>query len=450
MVDVFRYDLSVLDKLSQIAEKNNKIDPEYYIKYDVKRGLRNSNGTGVLVGLTEVGDVHGYVLKDGEKVPAEGKLIYRGIDVKDIVEASKNEDRFIFEEACYLLLFGCLPTKDELDEFNEMLGCLRVLPDGFAEDMILKFPSKDIMNKVARSILVCYSYDPDPDDISVKNVLRQSIALIASFPTMMAYGYQAKAHYHDKKSLFLHAPKPELSTAENILHMIRADNSYTKTEAEVLDLSLVLHAEHGGGNNSTFATHVVSSTGTDTYSAIAAAIGSLKGPKHGGANIKVIEMMKDIKENIKDWGSESEIRDYLMKILRKEAFDGSGLIYGLGHAVYTLSDPRAVLLKGKARQLAQEVGRVEEFNLYEKIEKIAVDIFAQSNKAISANVDFYSGFVYDMLNIPHELYTPIFAAARIPGWCAHRIEQLVSEPKIIRPAYKGVKSLSSYKALGLR
>lgn len=437
---------SVLDKFSKVAEKNNVIEPEFYKKYDVKRGLRNENGTGVLVGLTEIGNVHGYMTNNGEKVPDEGKLTYRGIDVMDIVDGFQKDNRFGFEEVCYLLLFGELPSKAELEEFQGIVAECRTLPDGFTEDMILKFPSNNIMNKLQRAILAAYSFDNNPDDTSVKNILKQSIELIARIPTMIAYGYQAKAHYHDNQSLFLHAPRPELGTAENILHMIRPSNEYSKTEAEVLDLALVIHAEHGGGNNSAFATHVVSSTGTDTYSAIAAAVGSLKGPKHGGANIKVIDMINDIKKNVSDWNNQEEIKNYLIKILNKEAFDGSGLIYGMGHAIYTLSDPRAVLLKAKALDLAKEKGRLEEFNFYRDIENISIQLFKElrGNNAISANVDFYSGFVYDMLNIPCELFTPLFAAARVPGWCSHRIEQVASEPKIIRPAYKNVRDVQDY------
>lgn len=446
-------DVGKLDKLSLAAEENNLIDQEFYDKYDVKRGLRNNNGTGVLVGLTKIGDVHGYMLDEGEKVPIEGRLTYRGIDIKEIVNGFQKEKRFGYEEACYLLLFGKLPSIAELKEFNEILGGFRALQNGFIEDMILKTPSNDIMNKLQRSILVSYSYDGNADDISIRNVLRQSIELIARFPSMIAYGYQAKAHYYDGKSLYIHSPKQELGTAENILHMIRPDNKYTETEAELLDLAMVLHAEHGGGNNSAFATHVVSSTGTDTYSAIAAAVGSLKGPKHGGANIKVMDMMKDIKKNISDWEDESEVKSFIKKILGKEAFDRSGLVYGMGHAIYTLSDPRAVLLKEKALQLAIEKNRVKEYNLYKSVEKLTSDIFSSGEKrkkAIAANVDFYSGFVYDMLNIPYELYTPIFAASRIAGWCAHRIEQLVSEPKIIRPAYKNVSIGKEYIPLSER
>lgn len=448
MVKTFNKEIfvnDVFDDLSKIASKNNIINSDLYKKYNVKRGLRNENGTGVLVGLTQIANVHGYEVKDGQRIPTEGKLTYRGIDLVDLVNGFQKEDRFGFEEICYLLIFGELPTKDRLEGFNKVLGECRFLPDGFLEDMILKFPSNNIMNKLQRSILAAYSFDVNPDDISLKNILRQSIELTARFPTMIAYGYQAKAHYYDNKSLFIHSPRPDLGTAENLLYMIRPDNFFTKTEAETLDLSLVIHAEHGGGNNSAFATHVVSSTGTDTYSAIAAAVGSLKGPKHGGANIKVMEMMEDIRENVKDWNNKNEIRDYLMKILQKRAFDGSGLIYGIGHAIYTLSDPRATLLKKKAEQLAKEKERLEEFDLYKNIEEVSIKIFKDVRGIdVAANVDFYSGFVYDMLNIPCELYTPIFAVARVAGWCAHRIEQVASEPKIIRPAYKNVMDDRKY------
>lgn len=444
---------SFLDELASLAEKNNYIDPELYEKYNVKRGLRNKDGTGVLVGLTEIGEVHGYILDEGERIPDKGRLLYRGIDVWDIVHGFQKENRYGFEEVCYLLMFGELPDRKRLQEFTNLLAEKRTLPEGFVEDMILKAPSRDIMNKLARSVLASYSYDENPDDTSIKNVVRQSIELIARFPIMAAYGYQAKCHYYDNKSLYIHLPQKELGTAENFLHMIRSDNQYTRLEAELLDLALVLHAEHGGGNNSTFTVHVVASTGTDIYSVIAAAVGSLKGPKHGGANIKVMEMMEDIKANVKDWKDEDEVKHYLAKILRKEAFDKKGLIYGLGHAVYTLSDPRAVLLKEKAAELAKAKNMEEEFNLYLTIERVAPEVFAaekQADKIIAPNVDFYSGFVYKMLNIPVELYTPIFAIARISGWCAHLIEELVSGGRIIRPAYKNVMPKRSYIPLDQR
>lgn len=439
--------LKYLEQFAKVAEANNIIEQEYYDKYDVKRGLRNNNGTGVLVGLTRIGNVHGYNTVDGKVVPSEGKLTYRGMDIVDIVHTCEKENRLGFEEVCYLLLLGKLPSQEELEEFNKMINNSRSLPTGFTEDMILKAPSRDIMNKLQRSILVMYSYDNDPDDNSIKNVLRQSIELIARIPSMIAYGLQAKAHYYDNKSLVIHHPLPNLGTAENILHMIRTDNKYTRTEAEILDLVLIIHAEHGGGNNSTFTTHVVSSTGTDTYSAIAAAVGSLKGPKHGGANIKCVEMMKHIKENLKSWKDEDEVEAYLSKILNKEAFDKAGLIYGMGHAIYTLSDPRAILLKEKAFELAKEKNRVDEFELYTLIEEISKKLFEKRGIKLSANVDFYSGFVYDMLNIPEELFTPLFAVARVPGWCTHRIEQIVSEKKIIRPAYKNIQEPMNYTSI---
>ncbi len=442
-----------LNELSNLAKTNNKINAEYYTKYDVKKGLRNSDGTGVLVGLTGIGDVHGYIMDEHEKIPVEGRLTYRGINIEDIVNGFQKENRHGFEEVSYLLLFGELPNKENLDKFSKMLGQYRILPEGFMRDMILKAPSRDIMNKLARSVLAFYSYDSNPDDTRIKNVLRQSIELIARFPTLVAYGYQAMARYHKDASMFIHTPDPELGTAENFLLMIRQDSKYTKTEADILDLALVLHAEHGGGNNSAFAARVVSSSGTDTYSAIAAAVGSLKGPKHGGANIKVLEMMENIKQHISDWKDEDEIAWYLERILLREAFDRSGLIYGLGHAIYTLSDPRAVLLKKKALDLAQEKNRVEEFNLYTSVERLAPKIFSKikkTDKHLCVNVDFYSGFVYSMLNIPLELCTPIFAIARIAGWCAHRIEELVSVRTIMRPAYKSVVIRKEYVPLSER
>jgi citrate synthase len=441
MIETFKR-TKFYNELVSLAEKNNSIPPEAYEDYDAKVGLRNSDGTGVLIGLTEIGDVKAYNRgSNGERIPTEGQLFYRGIEINDLVKGYQREKRHGFEEVCYLLLFGELPTKSELAQFQQLLRENRPLPAGFTEDMILKAPSNNIMNKLARNVLTCYSYDDNPDDLSISNVLRQCIELIAMFPTMIAYGYQAKVHFYDNQSLFIHNPQDELTASENFLHMIRLDNYYSELEAEVLDLSLMLHAEHGGGNNSTFATRVVSSTATDTYSAIAAAVGSLKGPKHGGANIKVMEMIEDIKVNVKDWHNERALEDYLAKILRKETFDGKGLIYGLGHAVYTLSDPRAILLKEKAYELAEEKGLSEEFQLYTNIERIAPEIFAQQKKdakLIVPNVDFYSGFVYQMLNIPLEVYTPIFAMARISGWAAHLIEELVSGGKIIRPAYKNI------------
>ncbi|WP_461206403.1 citrate/2-methylcitrate synthase [Clostridium sp. DL1XJH146] len=447
-----KFNLDAFDKLATIVEMNNRIDTSLYDEYALKRGLRNNNGTGVLVGLTKVGSVHGYKTENNKKISQPGKLDYRGITINELVNGFQKEKRHGFEEVSYLLLFGKLPNRDELCEFKDILSDFRVLPDGFVEDMILKFPSKDIMNKLQRSILVSYSFDENPDDVGVRNLLIQSMKMLAKFPLFIAYGYSAKGHYYDGKSLVIHSPEKELDTAENILHLIRPDNSFTEKEAELLDLCLVVHSEHGGGNNSAFATHVVSSTGTDTYSALAAAVGSLKGPKHGGANLKVIKMVDNIKENINDWNNKAKLKDYLYKIIRKEAFDKKGLIYGMGHAIYTLSDPRAVLLKEKAYELAVEKDRLEEFELYKNIEKLTIEIIKEirPGKDICANVDLYSGFVYNMLNIPQELYTPIFATARVAGWCAHRIEQIVSEPKIIRPAYQNVDEKIGYEEMSKR
>lgn len=445
--------IDFFEKMKTKATLNNRIDPELYKKYNVKRGLRNSDESGVLVGLTEIGDVHGYIFDEGELLPDEGRLLYRGVNINEIVKGMIEDDRHGFEETTYFLLFGELPSKSELEEFNNTLDAYRDLPEGFAEDMIMRAPSRDIMNKLARSVLVSYSYDKDADDISIGNVLRQCIELIARFPTMAAYGYQAKSHYHDGNSLVIHKPKPGVGTAENLLHLIRSDSCYTKLEAQVLDLALVLHAEHGGGNNSTFTNHVVTSTNTDTYSAIAAALCSMKGPRHGGANKKALNMMDNVMENVKDWQDEDEISDYLAKILRKEVFDKAGLIYGYGHAIYTLSDPRAVLLKAKAGELAAEKGLDREFGIFEKVERLAPQVISKekkSDKTVSANVDFYSGFVYRMLNIPTALYTPIFAIARIAGWSAHRIEELISGGRIIRPAYKNVAARKKYVPLSER
>ncbi|MCT4595778.1 MAG: citrate/2-methylcitrate synthase [Anaeromicrobium sp.] len=435
---------------SKLALKNNHIPKKYYNKYDVKQGLRNSNGTGVLVGLTDIGSVQGYTMHKGNKIPMEGKLYYRGIDIEKIVEGFQMENRIGYEEICFLLLFGRLPNKDELKEFNELLDQCRYLPDGFTENMILKIPSKDIMNKLQRSVLVLYSHDYNPDSITIDNILRQSIQLIAKFPTIISYGYQAKAHYFNRDSLFIHSPKPNMGTAKNILHMIRSHNKYTETEAEALDLCLVIHSEHGGGNNSTFATHVVSSSGTDTYSTISAAIGSLKGPKHGGANLKVLRMIENIKENVPNLKDKGQLKDYLLKILKRQVFNKEGLIYGMGHAVYTISDPRAKLLKKKAHKLALEKNKMEEYNLYSSIESLSKELFKElkgHDFEICANVDLYSGFIYEMLNIPSDLYTPLFACARIAGWCAHRIEQIVSDQKIMRPAYISVQENTPYVSL---
>ena len=440
-------DLTLVKKMAALADRKGRIDPELYAKYGVKRGLRNDDGSGVLVGLTEVGDVVSYIVDEGDKVPIEGRLFYRGIEINDLVNGFYPDGRFGFEETAYLLLFGELPTGEELDEFERLLAQHRPLPHNFTEDMILKAPSPDIMNKLARAVLVLYSYDDCPEDTSAENVLRQCVEMIARFPVMIAHGYMAKRHYYDKQSLFLHSPKEEFNTAQNILHLIRPDGRFTELEARVLDLALVLHAEHGGGNNSSFVTHAVASSGSDAYSVIAAAIGSLKGPQHGGASGKAYDMMQDIKTHVKNWKSEAEISDYLAKILRKEAYDQSGLIYGIGHAVYTLSDPRTKLLRDHARALAFEAGREEEFELYTVTEKLAPEIFhavKKSDKIVCANVDFYSGFVYNMLNIPDELFTPIFASARIAGWSAHLIEEIVSGGRIMRPAFKCVQPRRRY------
>ena len=432
----------MIEKLSSRAVLNDPINPDLYEKYDVKRGLRNANGTGVLVGLTRIGDVVGYEIgANGEKIPVPGRLMYRGYDVIDLVKDAESHDDYCYEQCAYLLLMGELPTKEELQNFRDFLGSVRSLPPNFTEDMIMKAPSQDIMNKLARGVLASYSYDENPEDRSVPNIMRQCIELISRFSTLAAYGYQARRRYYENQSMFIHNPIPALSTAENFLHLIRPDGKYTKLEAQVLDLALIIHAEHGGGNNSSLTVHVVSSADTDTYSAIAAAVGSLKGRRHGGANIRVVEMMDEIKKNVKDWSSEKEIRDYLYKIAKKQAFDKTGLIYGMGHAVYTISDPRALLLREKAKQLAEEKGCLEEFNLYRTIEQVAPEILMEvhhSDKRICANVDLYSGFVYSMLNIPRELFTPIFAISRIAGWSAHRIEEIVAGGRIYRPAYKNV------------
>lgn len=443
-----------IEKLSILAERNDPINPDLYQKYDVKRGLRNANGTGVLVGLTRIGDVVGYeVGANKEKIPVPGRLLYRGYDVVDLIRDAEANDDYCYEQCAYLLLFGELPNKAELAEFRAFIGESRTLPPNFTEDMIMKAPSQDIMNKLARGVLASYSYDENPEDRSVENNLRQCIELISRFSTLAAYGYQARRRYYENKSMYIHNPLPELSTAENFLHLIRPDCQYTKLEAEILDLALILHAEHGGGNNSSLTVHVVSSADTDTYSAIAAAVGSLKGRRHGGANIRVVEMMDEIKANVKDWSDEKEVRGYLYKIAKKEAFDYSGKIYGMGHAVYTISDPRALLLREKAKKLAEEKNCMEEYNLYRMVEEIAPEIIMEvhhSDKQICANVDLYSGFVYTMLNIPRELYTPIFAISRIAGWSAHRIEELVAGGRIYRPAYKNVCEERKYVPLDRR
>lgn len=431
--------------------ENSRIDPELYSKYDVKRGLRDRHGRGVLTGLTEIGEVKAYTIDDGEMIPCEGKLYYRGVDIEKIVEGFLKDGRFGFEEITYLLLMGKLPTDTELAHFRSVLAEYRSLPTSFVRDIIMKAPSQDMMNTLSRSVLTMYAYDENPDDTSVENVLRQCMQLIAIFPLLSVYGYQACNHYLHGRSLFIHTPPPELSTAETILYTLRSNKKYTPLEAKILDLALVVHAEHGGGNNSTFTTHVVSSSGTDTYSTIAASLGSLKGPRHGGANKKVCLMLEDIKEHVKDWRDEDEVRAYLQKILNKEAFDKSGLIYGMGHAVYTLSDPRTKILKSMLKPLAEEKNQFEELALYEIIEKVSPELLAaKRQRAISANVDFYSGFIYHMLGLPIELFTPIFAIARISGWSAHRVEDIINAGKIIRPAYKNVARHTPYVELSDR
>ncbi|MCH5289306.1 MAG: citrate/2-methylcitrate synthase [Treponema sp.] len=443
----------LLKRLADIALDNDPIQADLYAKYDVKRGLRNANGTGVLVGLTRIGDVVGYEIEGGRKVAVPGKLLYRGYDVADLIRDAEANGQHGYEQCVYLLLFGKLPTQAELDEFKQLLGEMRNLPQNFTEDMIMKAPSRDIMNKLARGVLASYSYDADPEDRGIRTILRQCLELVARFGTLVAYAYQAKRRFFDGKSMYIHNPSPELSTAENLLRLIRSDKSYTPLEAGILDLALILHAEHGGGNNSSLTVHVVSSADTDTYSAVGAAVGSLKGRRHGGANIRVMEMMDDIKANVRDWSSESEIRSYLLKIARKEAFDRTGLIYGLGHAVYTINDPRATILRDRAEILAREKGLLDEFNLHRIIERVAPSVVYElhgEGKRICANVDFYSGFVYQMLNIPRELFTPVFAVSRIAGWSAHRIEEIVAGSRIYRPAYKNVGEQRDYVPIAER
>ena len=432
--------------------QNSSIDAGDYVKYDVKRGLRDLNGKGVLAGLTEISDIIAKKMVDGQEIPCDGKLYYRGIDVEKLVAGALKEGRFGFEETAYLLLLGRLPNAAELESFKNQLAYYRTLPGNFVRDVILKAPSQDIMNSLARSVLNLASYDERCDDISLPNVMRQCLQLIALFPVLSVYGYQAYT-YKSGNSLYIHAPQPELSTAENILSLLRPDSSYSFWEAHVLDICLTLHAEHGGGNNSTFTTHVVTSSGTDTYSCMAAALASLKGPKHGGANIKVIRMFEDMKEQVKDWKDEDEVRHYLQALLDKQAFDRAGLIYGMGHAVYSLSDPRANLLHSFVEKLSREKGRTEEYELYSLVERLGPEIIAGERKmykGVSANVDFYSGFVYHMLDLPLELYTPLFAMARVAGWSAHRIEELINMGKIIRPAYKYVGTHADYAPLAER
>lgn len=438
-------------ELTERCKNSSYIDPSLYEKLDVKRGLRDINGKGVLAGLTEISEiVSNKVDEGGATIPCEGELYYRGVSVSDLVGGFIKEKRFGFEESAYLLLFGTMPTVKELSEFTTLLSGYRTLPTSFVRDIIMKAPSNDMMNTLARSVLTLYSYDDRDDDISLPNVLRQCLQLIALFPLLSVYGYQAYNHYHEGKSLYIHAPDPALSTAENILRILRPDGSYTALEARVLDVALVLHADHGGGNNSTFTTHVVTSSATDTYSVIAAAIGSLKGPRHGGANIKVVKMFEDMRAVLPDWTDENAVKGYLKSLLNKEAFDHAGLIYGMGHAVYSLSDPRANILRSFVKSLSDEKGLEKEYQLYSLVERLAPEVIGEERriyKGVSANVDFYSGFVYSMLNLPTELFTPIFAISRITGWSAHRMEELVNTGKIIRPAYKYVGTRTSYMPL---
>lgn len=439
-----------IDQLSTMATASSQVDSALYAKYDVKRGLRDVNGKGVLAGLTQIGEVQAH--PEGDET-GPGHLIYRGMDVEDIVAGFLPEGRPGFEETCYLLLGGELPNRAELAEFRELLGSYRALPDDFVHDSLLKLSSRDMMNAMAQSILALYVFDERADDVSLPNVMRQCLKLVATFPLLAAYSYQAYVYYYGKGSLVIHAPKPELSTAENFLHMLRNDSRYTPLEAQLLDLALVLHAEHGGGNNSSFTTHVVTSSLTDTYSAIAAAMGSLKGPRHGGANAKVVAMFEELKREVKDWTDEKQIADYLQRLLKKDAFDRAGLIYGIGHAVYSTSDPRTLILRGQVEKLAAEKGLAEEMALYERVERLAPEIIGTTRKmykGVSANVDFYSGFLYRLLGIPPELFTPIFAMARIAGWSAHRIEELANGGKIIRPAYKAVTPRRAYVPMAQR
>ncbi len=439
-----------IEGLAELARKSDHIAPELYEQYDVKRGLRDINGNGVVCGLTEISDIIAFRRgPEGEKIPCEGELYYRGYNIRDLVSGFVREKRFGFEETAYLLLFGQLPDGEALKKFGYILSGFRTLPNSFVRDIIMKAPSIDMMNVLARSVLTLYSYDDRADDISVANVLRQILQLTAQFPLLSVYGYQTFKHYHDNASLIIHNPVGELSTAENILHLLREDSRYTDLEARILDLCLVLHAEHGGGNNSSFTTHVVTSSGTDTYSAVAASLGSLKGPRHGGANIKVVRMFEDMKADLPD-RRDGTVRDYLDRLLNKQAFDRAGLIYGMGHAVYSLSDPRADILKKFVQKLAVEKGLEEEYELYAKVERLAPEVIAERRKiykGVSANIDFYSGFVYHMLNLPPELFTPIFAISRIVGWGAHRIEEIANNGKIIRPGYTSVAPHTEYVRL---
>ena len=443
--------LSYVHDICRDYVQYHRTDPGDYERYGVKRGLRNADGTGVMAGITQIGNVKGYYMEDGEKLPMHGKLIYRGINVEDLIRGFMSEGRFGYEETAYLLLFGTLPNKEQLLDFRAILSHFRNLPNNFTEDMILKAPSRDVMNKLARSTLGLYSYDPDPENKALEAEMMKAIQLIARYPVIVAHAFATKRHYFDNESLYLHRPREGLSVAENFLYSVRHDNRFTEDEARLLDLCLVLHMEHGGGNNSAFTCRVLSSSGTDIYSAIAAAVGSLKGPRHGGANMKVMEMFDHIERNVADWKDDSQVSAYLEKLLRKQAGDGSGLIYGMGHAIYTLSDPRAVLLKGFARQVAEKKGMLEEFELFESVERLAPDVYQTvtgQDKIMCANVDMYSGLVYKMMDIPPELLTPLFAIARIVGWCAHRVEEVYNPyGRIIRPAYKAVSPKQAFVPL---
>ena len=446
--------LSYIQGICRQYAQYHKIDPSVYERYGVKRGLRNADGTGVMAGITQIGNVRGYYIEDGEKVPMDGQLIYRGINVQDLIGGFMTEGRFGYEETAYLLLFGTLPTQAQLSGFRDLLAHFRSLPANFTEDMILKAPSRDVMNKLARSTLALYSYDPDPENKALEAEMLKAVQLIARYPVIVAHAFACKRHYYDNESLYLHRPQEGLSVAENFLYSVRHDNQFTQDEARLLDLCLVLHMEHGGGNNSAFACRVLSSSGTDIYSAIAAAVGSLKGPKHGGANMKVMEMFGHIERDVSDWTDDDAVRDYLGRLLRKEAGDRSGLIYGMGHAIYTLSDPRAVLLKRFARRVAEKKDMLDEFELFETVERLAPEVFHRvtgQDKVMCANVDLYSGLVYKMMGIPPELYTPLFAIARIVGWCAHRVEEVYNPyGKIIRPAYKAISPKQAFIPLTQR
>ncbi len=436
----------LLEELYDTCLSEGKIDPALYVEYDVKRGLRDSTGKGVLTGLTEISDVVSYNVIDGKKIPCDGRLYYHNYNIVDLVNGFKGR-RHNFEETTYLLLFGKLPNADQLMRFDKLISAYQNLSNNFTRDVIMKAPSSNIMNALQKSVLTLYSYDENPEDISAQNVLRQSIQIIAKMPLISVYAYCAYKHFKLHESLMIRNPLPEYSTAENILYMLRENGKFSPLEADVLDKSLVIHAEHGGGNNSTFTTHVVTSSGTDTYSAVAAAIASLKGFRHGGANMKTKHMLEDIKTHVLNWNDENAIREYIAKIVDKQAFDCTGLVYGIGHAVYTRSDPREVILKEYAQKLAEEKGRTAEYEFYDRVERIAKEVIAEKRhlfKPICANVDFYSGFVYDMLRIPEELFTPIFAISRISGWSAHRLEEIINNGKIIRPAYKYVAEHLDY------